>query len=235
MFELFSRLARVQRRLKRVERRIVYQEGLLSSRRIDRLNVLKTYNEYIRRDITKTQALFVAYARKYPKGSVQYTQSIEVDASMKTSLKDIDDIAHELEKSEQDIRTINDRQFVDAWFKDIGRSYQRLYAKMQFVSNAIISLRSNESRPAAAEVTAGENRAAEYLHRGAILTKLSELESLATKCGYTIQHAGSHNIVFDSSGRKITEIPRHRTVDRNTAKGIMKAMAKGEFVGKKTA
>ena len=73
------------------------------------------------------------------------------------------------------------------------------------------------------------NEAGISLEEGRIYDKSRELIRLADRLGYdTTEHTKEGIRVKDADGSIITEIPNHPTVNINTAKGIMKSLAKGK-------
>jgi len=70
-----------------------------------------------------------------------------------------------------------------------------------------------------------KNEAEALLKQGKILTKSKDLIRLGERMDYSIKPGGSHLNVYNEDGF-VTTIPKHREVNRNTARGIMKKYSK---------
>ena len=69
------------------------------------------------------------------------------------------------------------------------------------------------------------NEADRSLAEGRIYTRRNDLIRLATRLGYNVTEERTEGIVIKSEDTIITVIPRHREINKLTAKAIMKAMA----------
>jgi len=78
------------------------------------------------------------------------------------------------------------------------------------------------------EERVNDNPAAKLLKGGTVYTKSKELVSLARDCGYTLEPGRKEGTVVLKEGKIIAVIPNHKSLNKYTAKGIMKAYASGE-------
>lgn len=69
------------------------------------------------------------------------------------------------------------------------------------------------------------NEAYLLLESGKILTNTGRLIGLARECDCEIGREKNEGTEVKYRGRILTVVPRHREINRNTAKGIMRAIA----------
>ena len=73
-----------------------------------------------------------------------------------------------------------------------------------------------------------KNLALEMLESRRVITNTNELKRIAVKCGYDFKEVKEGYLVLNYDGSRLTTIPKHRDINSNTAKGILKSMAYGE-------
>jgi len=223
MFEIFSRLARAGRRLKVVERNILYQKGLLDSKKRDKINKIKIYNEYIRYDLRHALRLIAKESKMHRSN---YHKCAELAAMVEAILKSVEDISRDLEGIEPEFR-LQQQSFVDAWFADLADEYKKMFAKIYLIHEGVSKLQEKTIALVKASQPA-ENEVAGGLRPNSILTKQRDLIALAGKYGFVVKDArrGGHMMIVDKmTGAHVTALPDHRDISPFTAQKVMKAMA----------
>ena len=244
MFDfLFNPLAQAQRVLKKVESLILQEEALLHSQ--PKLTSVESYNRDIRNALEKARQLLFKEAKKYQAPSRRLQRKIGYEVCIAKYHRTIqatmvlDEIAQLLAEIEKEVsgekmvlEKIGDSSFTNEWLKDLDLKYRQMFVDIQLLEQELLGREINEKIAAKA---VPRNVAESYLWQGALLTKEHQLLKLANACRYKIINGEKHSIVLDRQGNKITEIPHHKELDGVTSRKIMRAMAEGHFIGRKSA
>lgn len=243
MFDfLFNPLAQAQRRLKNVENLILEEEALLHSQ--PKLAVVELHNREIRAALEKAHRLLFKEAKKYQAPSrrlqrkigyeaciVKYHSTIKTTMVLDEVLGILSEIEKEVSGEKATLEAIGDSTFTAEWLKDLDLKYRQMFVDIQLLEHELFDREVREKTVKAIP----RNVADSYLRQGALLTKEHQLLKLAKVCRYKIIDGEKHSIVRDKEGNKITEIPHHKELDGETSRRIMRAMAEGRFIGRRSA
>ncbi len=235
MFDfLFNPLARAQRRLKKVEKSILQEEAILSSR--GKIKAIIVYNKYIRKALEKVQQLIASKAKTYQEASRRLQESIgynvcvqNYNVCLQISMR-LDETFNILSKVEKEIageraalEELGDSKFTNDWLKDLTLEYRHMFFNVQLLERDIETLAMKKKKY---PKPFPRNPADQCVQDRFFPTRVADIERIADRCGYKIVDGSKHKLVL-YRGHQIAVIPRHRVIDEGTAESIMKAMAKG--------
>lgn len=228
MFDfLFNPLARAQKRLKRLEKILLQEEVLILNPDKDKINVVKTFNKYIRKNLYKIRATFSKEAKKLASDTDnrEYLKCIGISMKIDKAFNNLSIIEQQIAHHESGLRGLDDKAFMSEWLKDLRPQYDTLILYIQQIEHDLAELEAVPEAMKRLRQPAPKNMAELYLRDRRLLTKADELRKLASACGYTVIEGRKHLLVVDNRNNKITAIPRHTEINGRTAQRIMKELA----------
>ncbi|MBW2996004.1 hypothetical protein KY332_01755 [Candidatus Woesearchaeota archaeon] len=227
MIELFSPLHRLKRILKKADKLVRYIEVKLKQGSVESV---KKYNRAVERKLGRFKNIFYTKIHHYEQEPANKSILPQITANVEAIEEGLERIKKEIVESEAELKTLSkeDPKFIKSWVDTFTEDYSNLLTNIDLIETALSSLKEPVEKgeePTVATI----NEAQKFLNQRKIVTRPTELKALARACGYILEK-NDHTIVRAASGRKITEIPEHPQIERETARNIIKSMALGRMI-----